>query len=107
MSKLRRVFPYREVNCKISSKCKANISNEIKKPLPEINLDDYDTEVHSEDELILSENSNSDDEDYDNDNETPSKIMKSNFSPLWVLPLYSMLPAHEQSKVNFIYCSEV
>lgn len=65
------------------------------KPLPNINLDDYDIEMHSEDELILSEDSSNDE---DND-EIPSKIIKSTSSPLWVLPLYSMLPAHKQSKV--------
>lgn len=69
---------------------------EIGKPLPEINLDDYDIEMHSEDELILSENSSADEDD---DDEVPSKIMKFSSSPLWVLPLYSMLPAHKQSKI--------
>jgi len=73
--------------------------------LPEINLDDYDIEMHSEDELVLSENSSADEDD-DDDDEVPSKIMKFSSSPLWVLPLYSMLPAHKQSKVNllFDYC---
>lgn len=66
------------------------------KPLPNINLDDYDIEMHSEDELILSEDSSNGEEN----DEIPSKIIKSTSSPLWVLPLYSMLPAHKQSKVN-------
>lgn len=65
------------------------------KPLPNINLDDYDIEMHSEDELILSEDSSNDEEN----DEIPSKIIKSTSSPLWVLPLYSMLPAYKQSKV--------
>lgn len=67
------------------------------KPLPDINLDDYDIEMHSDDEMTQSENS-SDDED-----EIPSKIMRSNAPPLWVLPLYSMLPAHKQSKVAILF----
>lgn len=67
------------------------------KPLPEINLDDYDIEMHSEDESIHQESD-------DDDDEIPRKIMKSVSSPLWVLPLYSMLPAHKQTKVN-IWCS--
>lgn len=98
MFKLRKAFPYRETNSKVSSldiKCKTEKKNEIKS-LPDINLDDYDIEMHSEDELILSEDSSNED-DYD---EIPCKIMKSTSSPLWVLPLYSMLPAHKQSKVN-------
>lgn len=103
VSKLRRAFSYRGIDCKIGSKHKTNTNNEVKKPLPDINLDDYDIEIHSEDELINSGNSSNDDADYDDDNEIPCKIRKSNSPPLWVLPLYSMLPAHKQSKV--IYCS--
>ena len=101
VSKLRKAFPYRETDSKISSytKCKQSIKKEIGKPLPDINLDDYDIEMHSEDELILSDNSSNDDEDED---EVPSKIMKFSSTPLWVLPLYSMLPAHKQSKVNLL-----
>jgi len=105
VSKLRKAFPYRETDSKISvnTKCKPEIKKEIGKLLPEINLDDYDIEMHSEDELILSDNSSADEDD---DDEVPSKIMKFSSSPLWVLPLYSMLPAHKQSKVNllFDYC---
>lgn len=66
--------------------------------MPDINLDDYDIEMHSEDEIMDLENS-SDECDDDDDDEIPSKIMKSISSPLWVLPLYSMLPAHKQTKV--------
>lgn len=76
-----------------------NLKKEISKPLPDINLDDYDIERHSDDELTLSENSSNDE---DND-EVPRKIMKSTFSPLWVLPLYSMLPVHKQSKVKLLH----
>ncbi|XP_001945193.2 probable ATP-dependent RNA helicase kurz [Acyrthosiphon pisum] len=98
VSKLRKAFPYRETDSKISSntKCKQSIKKEIGKPLPDINLDDYDIEMHSEDELILSDNSSNDDDDED---EVPNKIMKFSSTPLWVLPLYSMLPAHKQSKI--------
>lgn len=99
VSKLRRAFSYRGIDYKNGSKRKANKNNEAIKPLPDINLDDYDIEIHSEDELINSGNSSNDDVDYDDDNEIPCKIMKSNSTPLWVLPLYSMLPAHKQSKV--------
>lgn len=91
------MFPYRKTDFEsnLNKKCKTNIKKEMAKPLPNINLDDYDIEMHSEDELILSEDSSNDDEN----DEIPSKIIKSTSSPLWVLPLYSMLPAHKQSKV--------
>lgn len=100
VSKLRKAFPYRETDIEITSniKRKANIIKDLAKPLPDINLDDYDIEMYSEDELILSENSSNDEDD----DEIPSKIIKSTSSPLWVLPLYSMLPAHKQAKVNLI-----
>jgi len=103
VSKLRKAFPYRETDSKISSntKCKPSIKKDIGKPLPDINLDDYDIEMHSEDELIISDNSSNDDDD-DDDDEVPNKIMKFSSKPLWVLPLYSMLPAHKQSKVNLL-----
>lgn len=78
----------------------------MSKPLPDINLDDYDIEMHSEDEIMDLENSSDDiDDDDDENDEIPSKIMKSISSPLWVLPLYSMLPAHKQTKVVFSYYS--
>lgn len=99
VSKLRKAFPYQGSDSKMYSKTKRNIKEELTKPLPDINLDDYDIEIHSEDDLILSENSNNEDDD----DEVPSKIMKFATLPLWVLPLYSMLPAHKQKKVNYLY----
>lgn len=97
VSKLRKAFPCEGSNYNINTKTKhkTRIKEEIKS-LPDINLDDYDIEIHSEDEIILSENSSNDEDD----NEIPSKIIKTTSSPLWVLPLYSMLPAHKQKKVN-------
>lgn len=103
VSKLRKAFPYKE-NSEISSKIihRDNKKKEIAKPLPDINLDDYDIEMHSEDEIMDLENSSDDCvDDDDDDDEIPSKIMKSISSPLWVLPLYSMLPAHKQGKVVY------
>lgn len=101
MSKLRKAFPYKESDFEVGSKTKrkVNLKNEMLKPLPDINLDDYDIERHSEDELTDSENSSIDDED---DDEVPKKILRSTASPLWVLPLYSMLPVHKQSKVKLL-----
>uniref|UniRef100_A0A2S2QMV5 RNA helicase n=1 Tax=Sipha flava TaxID=143950 RepID=A0A2S2QMV5_9HEMI len=99
--KLRKVFPYKESDFEVGSKtkCKTNLKKEMSKPLPDINLDDYDIERHSDDELTLSENSSNDE---DND-EVPRKIMRLTSSPLWVLPLYSMLPVHKQSKVKLLH----
>lgn len=105
VSKLRKAFPYRETDSEIIStktNHKINIKKEMAKPLPAINLDDYDIELHSEDELDLSGDSSNDD---DIDDEIPSKIMKFTSSPLWVLPLFSMLPAHKQSEVRFFNLS--
>lgn len=100
VSKLRKVFPYKGIDSENTSmtKRRAHTNQELAKTLPDINLDDYDIEMHSEDEYF-SENSSNDDDIDDDDDEIPSKIMKSSSSPLWVLPLYSMLPAHKQSKV--------
>lgn len=102
MSKLRKSFPYQETDSEMKSKTKRkiNLKYELDKPLPDINLDDYDIEMHSEDEIMQSGNSSNDD---DEDDDIPSKIMKSSSSPLWVLPLFSMLPAHKQSEVNHFY----
>lgn len=100
VSKLRKVFPYKEINSEISLKTHFKSKKKMAQNLPDINLDDYDIEMHSEDELILSGNSSNEDDDNDDDYEIPSKIMKSTSSPLWVLPLYSMLPAHKQSMVG-------
>ncbi|XP_026808352.1 probable ATP-dependent RNA helicase kurz [Rhopalosiphum maidis] len=99
VSKLRKAFPYRETdsNREVITKWKPAVKKEIGTRLPDINLDDYDIETHSEDELILSDNSSNDEDD--DDDEMPSKIMKFSSTPLWVLPLYSMLPAHKQSKI--------
>lgn len=104
VSKLRKAFPYQETNYESSSdvKHKSNIKKGMAQPLPDINLDDYDIEIHSEDELIHSEDSSNDEDD---DGVAPSKIMKLASSPLWVLPLYSMLPANKQAKVYYLLCT--
>lgn len=81
----------------------------MSQPSPDINLDDYDIQRLSDDEFTYSDvTSNEDDDevsfsensDNEEDDEVPRKIMRSSFSPLWVLPLYSMLPVRKQSKVK-------
>lgn len=60
------------------------------KIVPEINLDDYSLpDDHGESE-------NSEMESDEDDEDIP--VLSSN-QPLWVLPLYSLLPSHKQSKV--------
>ncbi|XP_050522652.1 probable ATP-dependent RNA helicase kurz isoform X2 [Daktulosphaira vitifoliae] len=96
VSKLRKTFPYNEnvPGGKQNSSKKAKIKKKIITSLPDINLDDYDIEIHSEDDLILSDNSTDDDVE-----EIPNKFIRSSYCPLWVLPLYSMLPAHKQKNI--------
>ncbi|XP_050424982.1 probable ATP-dependent RNA helicase kurz [Adelges cooleyi] len=101
VTKLRKTFPYKDNISKIAyKKTKKGVTKfELTAPLPDINLDDYDIEMHSEDELVLSDNSSDYDNDADDCNEIPSKMLRSTNSPLWVLPLYSMLPANKQAKI--------
>ncbi|KAF8793585.1 putative ATP-dependent RNA helicase DHX37 like protein [Argiope bruennichi] len=63
---------------------------------PDINLDDYSVEPLNTEELQHQQSDN-EEEDYPNEH-----IIKKNFenaSPLYVLPLYSILPYKEQEKV--------
>jgi len=43
------------------------------------------------------------DEDEDEDEDMIDFMGLTNAQPLWVLPLYSLLPEHEQVKVNILY----
>jgi len=43
------------------------------------------------------------DEDEDEDEDMIDFMGLTNAQPLWVLPLYSLLPGHEQAKVNILY----
>ncbi|XP_033339940.2 putative ATP-dependent RNA helicase kurz [Megalopta genalis] len=73
--------------------------------LPNINLDDYDViptdDTHedligaeNDDEIYLDE-----DEDEDENDDVIDLNICSNAQPLWVLPLYSLLPSHKQARV--------
>lgn len=61
--------------------------------------DDTEADLLGEDDI-----SDEDDEDIDD-----TEILKNMTSqPMWVLPLYSILPSHEQAKVNMCnFCDEV
>lgn len=109
--KLRKAFPLRHKDTQ-SNKAEDNsdsensdieIENDLKhtlkhrkksKPVPKINLDDYSVpgdneDLNSEDDI----NTDSEDEDFGDVN------IISNNQPLWVLPLFSLLPSHKQAEV--------
>lgn len=85
---------------KHSKKNKKKFSNQIN--LPKINLDDY--QLPGDDtEADFNEGEISDLEADEND-ETDQKVSEiinssSTTQPLWVLPLYSLLPSHKQARV--------
>lgn len=51
-----------------------------------------DTEVDLADDLAAE-----DEDNWDDDN---AEMMHRNAQPMWVLPLYSILPSYKQAKVN-------
>ncbi|XP_003705127.3 putative ATP-dependent RNA helicase kurz [Megachile rotundata] len=71
--------------------------------LPSINLDDYSVipadDTHEDLIEIEDEEEGQLDEDEDEDNDVIDLNTLANAQPLWVLPLYSLLPTHEQAKV--------
>lgn len=119
MRKLRKAFPYKNIK-------NSTIKNDEEKPeldsdgevvewsmkkairnakkrhkklrteLPEVNLDDYDVlsdDADADLKELDDKNDLSDDEEY------MSLVNLSNTQPLWVLPMYSLLPSHKQAKV--------
>jgi ATP-dependent RNA helicase DHX37/DHR1 len=93
---------------KHKKKNKKNLVSQMS--LPKISLDDFkmpgdDTEAdfveHIDDDDLEG---NVDDDDDENNDEIDDKINEmlvknSNSQPLWVLPLYSLLPSHKQAKI--------
>ncbi|XP_029679744.1 probable ATP-dependent RNA helicase kurz [Formica exsecta] len=76
-----------------------------KKPiiLPTINLDDYSTTLSltddtHEDLINVQDDEDNLDEDEDEDEFIDFKLL-TNTQPLWILPLYSLLPSHKQARV--------
>ena len=71
--------------------------------LPNISLDDYSvvpTDDTHEDLLEVDDEEEGQlDEDEDEDDDVLDLNTLKNAQPLWVLPLYSILPSHEQAKV--------
>lgn len=96
---LDRIFNVRRA-LKYQNKHKKNLATQIN--LPKINLDDFqmpgdDTEADFNDE-VLSED---EEEDADEVDQKINEMMVEGGSsqPLWVLPLYSLLPSHKQARV--------
>ncbi|KYN01320.1 PREDICTED: probable ATP-dependent RNA helicase kurz [Cyphomyrmex costatus] len=70
--------------------------------LPTINLDDYSinpTDDTHEDLINVQDDEDNLDEDEDEDEDVIDFRGLTNAQPLWVLPLYSLLPGHKQAKV--------
>ncbi|XP_048505748.1 probable ATP-dependent RNA helicase kurz isoform X2 [Athalia rosae] len=74
-------------------------TKEIK--LPELNLDNYDITPPDDTEGdLLDAEENEDGEEDESDDEDVKNLMDSSCTqPLWVLPLYSLLPSYKQAKV--------
>lgn len=107
--KLRKAFPVRRKNTptnknsncersgsgsdddEIEQGLKRALKNKRKqKRVPDINLDDYS---------IPGDNENDSDEDLSNVESDDEEIIVNNSQPMWVLPLYSLLPSHKQAEV--------
>ncbi|KYQ50329.1 putative ATP-dependent RNA helicase kurz [Trachymyrmex zeteki] len=70
--------------------------------LPTINLDDYSinpTDDTHEDLINVQDDEDNLDEDEDEDEDVIDFKGLTNAQPLWVLPLYSLLPGHKQARV--------
>lgn len=61
-----------------------------RKILPQINLDDYS---------IPGDNEYNSDEDLGNSESDDEEVIVHNSQPMWVLPLYALLPSHKQAEV--------
>lgn len=109
VKRLRKTFPFRKKDKFLTSKENSNenessdseIENDLKKTLkkkntflPNINLDDYSLPGLEEDDL------NPSDEELDNsESDSDGDVPTGNCPPLWVLPLFSLLPTVKQAKV--------
>lgn len=97
---LDRIFDVRKA-IKHQKKNKKNLVAQMN--LPKINLDDFqmpgdDTEADFYDEDLLDD----DDENDDVDAKLTDMLVEGgagSSQPLWVLPLYSLLPSHKQARV--------
>jgi ATP-dependent RNA helicase DHX37/DHR1 len=96
---LDRIFNVRKA-IKHQKKNKKNFVNQLN--LPKINLDDFqmpgdDTEADFNDDDLLDEEEEADEVDL----KLTEMMVEGGGSsqPLWVLPLYSLLPSHKQARV--------
>lgn len=118
--KLRKVFPYKNIKNSTSNNNEENVEldsdgDEIewsmkrairnakkrhknsKTIVPNVNLDDYDVLSDDADADLNEIDDRIDDES--DDEEYMNLVNLSNTQPLWVLPMYSLLPSHKQAKV--------
>lgn len=84
---------------KNSKKAKKNLHSMLS--LPRISLDNYKLPTDDTDADLLDDSSiNDDDSDLESDHDDSINLVGlKNTQPLWVLPLYSLLPSEKQSKV--------
>ncbi|XP_014248121.1 probable ATP-dependent RNA helicase kurz [Cimex lectularius] len=113
VSKLRKAFPLKNKALLVEDKSTEKEDNEddddldmekvlqkVKKKrnmiikLPEINLDNYDVAPNDDTELDMLDESDNEQDDWGEDD-----FIHKNAQPMWVLPLYSILPTHKQAKV--------
>lgn len=92
-----RIFNVRKA-IKHQKKNKKNFVHQLN--LPKINLDDFqmpgdDTEADFNDDDLLDEG----DEDEVDEKLNEMLVAGGSSNPLWVLPLYSLLPSHKQARV--------
>ncbi|KAK6640675.1 hypothetical protein RUM44_012372 [Polyplax serrata] len=108
VKKLRKTFPYKHNNETLGAennlKQVLQKSKSLRKNMNivsniEINLDKYSVVPNDDTEMEILEESNDLDE-IDDDFDDSVEFMKGTTQePLWVLPMYSLLPSSEQSKV--------
>ncbi|XP_011705307.1 PREDICTED: probable ATP-dependent RNA helicase kurz [Wasmannia auropunctata] len=69
--------------------------------LPTINLDDYSINPTDDthEDLINAQY----DDNLEEDEDVIDFMRLTNAQPLWVLPLYSLLPGHKQARINIQY----
>lgn len=124
--KLRKAFPYKAKSVKTSRKLKANEEktkdredsedeynirraikevNKSKKKLaaqmaiPKVNLDDYKLPSDDTEADLLDAEEDENDSDIDSDSNVEYLSALKAKQPLWVLPLYSLLPSYKQQMV--------
>lgn len=86
-----------------SKKSKRKFQSQLTVALPKISLDDYKLPTDDTEADLHDVDSHADDDDdessSDNDDDEDGGVSMKNSQPLWVLPLYSLLPSDKQARV--------